>query len=244
MNLNQVTEKLHDIPLSSIIGRKVKLLRTGAGQFKGLCPFHKEKTPSFTVNDVKGFYHCFGCGAHGDIIAFEQEINNLSFVEAVEKLASEAGIQIPKTTKREEEQEKKRLSIYQVLELTARFFCESLYSSEGQEALEYLRRRGLDDATINDFRLGYAPKDISKYKTYMTVNGVEPDLLLASGMTKKSEYGSGDYYYFHDRVMFPITDYKGRVIAFSGRALDDGMPKYLNSPETEIFKKGHNIKSI
>jgi len=232
------------IPLSSVIGRKVKLQRTAPEQFKGLCPFHKEKTPSFTVNDTKGFYYCFGCHAHGDIITFEQGINGLSFAEAVEKLANEAGVPIPKSTNHDEEREKKRLNIYQVLELTAGFFSESLYSPKGTEALEYLRKRGLDDGTINDFRLGYAPKDVTEYKAYMSVHGVEPDLLLAAGLTKKSEYGGGDYYYFHDRVMFPITDYRGRVIAFSGRALDDGMPKYLNSPETEVFKKGHNLYGL
>ena len=232
------------IPLSSVIGRKVKLQRKGTGQFLGLCPFHKEKTPSFTVNDIKGFYYCFGCGAHGDVITFEEEINSLSFAEAVEKLATEAGIPIPKTTKREEEQEKKRLGIYQVLELTAKFFSESLYSPEGAEALAYLKKRGLDDATINDFRLGYAPKDLNRYKKYMAVNDVGNDLLLKAGLVKKSEYGNNDYYYFHNRVMFPITDHKGKVIAFSGRALDDGMPKYLNSPDTEIFNKGDNLYGL
>lgn len=223
------------LTLSTIIGRRVKLIRAGR-EYKACCPFHNEKTPSFTINDDKGFFHCFGCGAHGDVITFEMDIANLTFPEAVEKLAAEAGLEVPRASRQEVEQQKKRAGVLEVVEAACAFFEQQLRMPAGKEGLAYLHRRGLDDGTIARFRLGYAPR-AGALKAAMAHYGIEEDQLVEAGLLKRRDDGSV-YDYFRDRVMFPITDRRGRPIAFGGRILGDGQPKYLNSPDTPLFHKG------
>jgi len=229
-------DELHSrISISELVGKKVALTRKGMGQFWGLCPFHNEKTASFSVSEDKGFYHCFGCGAHGDIISFVQQTEGLSFPEAVEKLAAMAGLEVPKSSPAERAKEKHRATLYDVLEQACRFYQSELHSDAGKRALSYLYARGIDDASIEGFRLGFSGGGKS-LKSTLLANGVTEDQLFSTGLFKHGD--KGDYEYFKNRVMFPITDKRGRVIAFGGRVLDDSEPKYLNSPETELFHKG------
>ncbi len=244
--------------LASVVGRRVRLQRKGR-EHLGLCPFHKERTPSFTVNEEKGFYHCFGCGAHGSVFDFVMETEGLSFPEAVEKLATEAGMEVPRDTPEERERQKQRQTLYDVAEKAAGFFERQLRMPEGRRALEYLKGRGLDDAAIARFRLGFAPDSRGALKSALTRDGVPENLLLACGLVIKPEArgveGRGpdgernerereSYDRFRGRVMFPIWDARGRVIAFGGRILGDGEPKYLNSPETPLFKKGEVLYAL
>jgi DNA primase len=223
------------LTLSTVIGRTVKLIKAGR-EYKACCPFHKEKTPSFTVNDDKGFYHCFGCGAHGDVITYVMETSNMTFPEAVERLATEAGLEVPRATPEETAQAKRRASVLEVVETVCAFYEQQLRMPAGREGLAYLQRRGLDDQTIAHFRLGWAPS-AGALKAAMAHRDIDQDQLIEAGLLKKRDDGSL-YDYFRDRVMFPITDRRGRVIAFGGRILGDGQPKYLNSPDTPIFQKG------
>jgi DNA primase len=207
-----------------------------------LCPFHNEKTPSFTVNEDKGFYHCFGCGAHGDVITFEMQTHRLSFPEAVERLAAEAGLEMPVQLPEEREQAKRAASLYDVMEKACAFFEATLRGPQGHVGLDYLQRRGLDDQAISRFRLGFAPDSRSALKQALKQAGlpealaVEAGLLIAPETTERHEREPFDR--FRGRVMFPITDRRGRIIAFGGRIIGDGQPKYLNSPDTPLFHKG------
>jgi DNA primase len=223
------------LTLSTVIGRRVKLIRAGR-EFKACCPFHTEKTPSFTVNDDKGFFHCFGCGAHGDVITFEMQAANLTFPEAVEKLAGEAGLEVPRASREEVEQARRRADVLEVVEAACAFFEQQLRMPVGKPGLAYLHRRGLDDATIGRFRLGYAPP-AGALKAAMARSGIDEEQLVEAGLLKRRDDGTV-HDYFRDRVMFPITDRRGRPIAFGGRLLGDGQPKYLNSPDTPHFHKG------
>ncbi|MBE1236389.1 DNA primase [Phaeovibrio sulfidiphilus] len=232
------------LPLSKVVGRRVALVRKGR-DYMGLCPFHNEKSPSFKVDDDKGYYHCFGCGAHGDIFSFEMQIGGVSFPEAVERLAHEAGMEVPKATPRERESARKRASAREVLETACVFFERSLRMPEGRAALEYLHNRGLDDDTIRQFRLGYAPPG-GALKAFLTGQGVEEPFLVDLGLAGRPREGERGRTYdiFRDRVIFPITDNAGRPVAFGGRALGDSGPKYLNSPETEWFQKGRMLYNL
>ncbi len=238
--------------LADVIGRRVRLQRRGR-EHLGLCPFHKEKTPSFTVNEEKGFYHCFGCGAHGSVFDFVMETEGLSFPEAVEKLAGEAGLEVPRDTPAEQERQRQRQTLYDVAEKAAAFFERQLRMPEGRRALEYVKSRGLDDTAIARFRLGFAPDSRGQLKAALIKDGVPEGLLVACGLVIQppggaaSAPGEGErasYDRFRGRVMFPITDARGRVIAFGGRVLGDGEPKYLNSPETALFKKGEVLYGL
>jgi DNA primase len=225
------------ISLATHIGKRVKLTKKG-NEYSGLCPFHNEKTPSFTVSETKGFYHCFGCGAHGDVITFEMHTANVSFPEAVERLAQDAGLEIPQATPKDAEKAKMRTSLFDVLEMACQFFQKYLHRPEGQPALDYLQQqRGLTAETIAKFRLGYAPKGQTLYK-FLRRENVSETLILQAGLAMRPEDGREPFDYFRDRVMFPIADRRGRVIAFGARIMGDGKPKYLNSPETEMFHKG------
>lgn len=230
------------ISLSEVIGRTVTLTRNG-NEYKGLCPFHNEKTPSFTVVEDKGFYHCFGCGAHGDAIGFIMQTANLSFPEAVESLAAEAGLAVPKPTPEAAEQARREADLHDVLELAARFFESQLRLPEGQTARRYFENRGLTSETIDRFRLGYAPAG-NALKTALGREGVREEQLVAAGLARRAEGEERIYDYFRDRVMFPISDRRGRVIAFGGRVLDDRQPKYLNSPDTPVFHKGQVLYGL
>ncbi|CAN0456181.1 unnamed protein product, partial [Discosporangium mesarthrocarpum] len=228
------------LPVSAIVGRKVRLVRRGR-EHTGLCPFHNEKTPSFTVNDDKGFYHCFGCGVHGDVIGFAMETEGLSFPEAVEKLAAEAGLPVPQSTPEDRAREKVRATLYDVVEQACRWYEAQLRAPEGRAGLDYLRGRGYDDATIARFRLGFAPDGRGKLTAALRQNGIEQGQLVEAGLIKLPEGGGEPRDYFFNRVMFPIGDRRGRIIAFGGRILGDGQPKYLNSPDTPLFHKGRTL---
>ena len=224
-------------PLSDVIGRHVRLVRRGR-EYVGLCPFHKEKTPSFTVNEDKGFFHCFGCGANGDVISFEMRIDNLTFPEAVERLARAAGLELPVHTPQDRERAKARTSLYTVVEAAGAWFQEQLSGSAGATGREYLEHRGLDVATIAKFRLGWAPDSRNALKRALAGQGISETMLVTAGLLIAPEDGGASYDRFRGRVIFPITDRDGKVVAFGGRALGEGTPKYLNSPETPLFHKG------
>ena len=222
------------ISIADVVGQKVKLTRKGR-EYTGLCPFHNEKTPSFTVNEAKGFYHCFGCGAHGDIIKFEMDANGLSFIDAVEKLAHKVGMQLPKLNPEAKEVVEKRNTAYDIMEMAAKFFEKNLRLTDGREALDYLYARGFDDAIIAKFRLGFAPSN-NGLKAKLSSKGVSESEMAELGLLAIPE-GKRSHDFFRNRVMIPIIDKRGKVIAFGGRVMDGSQPKYLNSPETPVFNK-------
>jgi DNA primase len=227
------------LPVSQVVTRKVALKRAGR-ELKGLSPFKQEKTPSFFVNDHKGSWFDFSSGQNGDIFKFVMLTDGLSFPEAVERLAEEAGVAMPKPSAREEEYEDERTRLYAVLDASARFFEAQLASGAGLEARRYLDRRGLAAGAISRFRMGYAPGSRSALKDHLAKAGFKTADMVSAGMLIAGDDIPVSYDRFRHRVMFPITDLKGRVIAFGGRALDADTPaKYLNSPETPLFHKGH-----
>ncbi|MEK9754094.1 MAG: DNA primase [Rhodospirillaceae bacterium] len=236
------------VGIADVVGRRVKLTRKGR-EHSGLCPFHKEKTPSFTVNEEKGFYHCFGCQAHGSVFDFVMETEGLTFPEAVEKLAADAGMQVPRDSPEERERQKKRQTLLDVVEMAANLYERALRMPEGRIGLEYLKRRGLSDATIKRFRLGFAPDGRGWLKAALAREGVDETLMLGAGLVIKPDDDRGgppraSYDRFRGRVMFPIADRRGRIIAFGGRIIADGEPKYLNSPETPLFQKGTTLYGL
>jgi DNA primase len=231
------------VPLTGVVGRRVKLTRKGREQ-QGLCPFHNEKTPSFTVNEEKGFFHCFGCGAHGDAIGFEMRANHLSFTEAVEKLAAECGLEVPKATPQERQQEARRASLHDVMEAACKFFEKTLREAAGRDGLAYLRDRGLTEDTIARFRLGWAPDSREALKKALMSEATPESLLIEAGLLKKPEGDASPFDFFRGRVMFPVTDRRGRIVAFGARTLGDGQPKYLNSPDTPLFHKGSTLYGL
>lgn len=230
------------VTLSDIIGRSVKLTRKGR-EHTGLCPFHSEKTPSFTVSDDKNFFHCFGCGQHGDVITFLIENDGLSFPEAVERLAAEAGLEVPVSTPQEREREQRRAELVDVVEAACAFYERTLWGDAGRRGLEYLRGRGLTDETIRRFRLGFAPAGNS-LRTAIVSSEMPEAMLLEAGLMRRPDDGRSPYDFFRDRVIFPIRDGRGRVIAFGGRTMGDGEPKYLNSPDTPLFDKRRTLYGL
>jgi DNA primase len=224
--------------LSDVIGRSVKLRRQGR-EFVGLSPFNAEKTPSFYVNDEKGFYHDFSSGKNGDLISFLQETERLSFTEAVERLAAEAGLALPTPDPRSAELERERQSLSDWLETAAKWFEAALRRPEGAEARVYLARRGLPESEWGRFRLGFSPPGRAALKDYLIAKGGQPGELVETGLLIAPEDGGAPYDRFRDRIMFPIADARGRVVSFGGRALDpQARAKYLNGPETGLFHKG------
>ncbi|MDE1901899.1 MAG: DNA primase [Alphaproteobacteria bacterium] len=225
------------LSLSGVVGARVRLIRAGR-EFKGCCPFHNEKTPSFYVNDDKQFFHCFGCGAHGDVIGFTMRHDRLSFPEAVENLAAQAGMEMPRDTPVEREKYDSEKRLYQLLDRVTGYFEEQLFTPQGRDALAYLHKRGLPDEAIRRFRLGYAPNDGQSLLRAMAGEGYKIDELIAVGLAKKAEDRNDHYSFFRNRVMFPVGDKRGRTVAFGARVLGDGEPKYLNSPDHALFHKG------
>src|SRR4051794_21458221 len=224
------------ISLADLVGRRVRLTRRGR-EHSGLCPFHNEKTPSFCVVEDKGFFHCFGCGAHGDAIGFVMRADNLDFIEAVERLAGEAGIAVPAQTPQERDRAQRQKTLLEALAAAAAFYEAQLWGPEGVRARDYLTRRGLDAETIRRFRLGWAPGDRQALRR--ALGGDFPEALLReAGLLRVPENGGDAYDYFRGRVIFPIGDRAGRIIAFGGRTLGDDQPKYLNSPDSPLFEKG------
>ena len=231
------------LPCSEVIGRRVKLVRKGR-EFGGLCPFHNEKTPSFWVNDEKGFFHCFGCGAHGDVIGFAMRIDNLQFPEAVEKLAGEAGLEMPRYTPQERERAKRQQTLHDVVEAACAWFEKQLQSPAGKPGRDYFQGRGLGPETIQRFRLGYAPDSRDGLKKALKAAGIEEGLMLEAGLIVRPDDGRDSFDFFRGRVIFPITDRRGRVVAFGGRIMGDGQPKYLNSRDTPLFDKGRTLYAL
>ena len=231
-------------PLHGLIGRKTRLARNGR-QWKGCCPFHNEKSPSFYVYD--DHFHCFGCGAHGDAITFLMRAEGASFPEAVERLASEAGLEVPKPTPQAAAREKRALDLHGVLSLAEAAYRRRLFLPEGRAALDYLRRRGLTDETIARFGLGWSGEGRGAMAAELKPEGVEPAQLVAAGLMKPrdpDDAASGLSDMFFGRVMFPIRDRRGRTISFGGRILGDGQPKYVNGPETELFSKRRGLYGL
>jgi len=228
--------------LSAVIAPSVKLIRAGR-EWKACCPFHNEKTPSFTVNDDKGFYHCFGCGAHGDAIRFLTDNRGMQFMDAVKELAAKAGLEVPAPDPKAKERAERTSTLTDVMAEVAKWYSEQLQGIGGADAREYLKRRGIDAATQQRFGFGLAPDSLNALKRALEKLG--EDKLVETGMLiRPEESGKETYDRFRGRLMIPIRDARGRVIAFGGRILGDGEPKYLNSPDTPLFDKGRTLYNI
>ncbi|AYG96328.1 DNA primase [Brevundimonas naejangsanensis] len=229
---------------SDIIGRTVKLKRQGR-EYVGLSPFSKEKSPSFFVNDDKGFFHDFSSGKHGDVISFLQETERLSFVEAVSRLAAEAGMQLPAEDPQAAEREQKRQGLADWMDLAQKWFAANLRRNVGKAAREYLEKRGLPEDQWERFGLGYAPNDREGLKAALIQRGARPGDLVEAGLLIAPEGGGQPYDRFRDRLMFPILDARGRIVSFGGRAMNpDDRAKYLNGPETSLFHKGATLYGL
>ncbi|WP_407148360.1 DNA primase [Bradyrhizobium sp. ORS 86] len=232
------------LPVSEVVGKRVKLKKAGR-EWKGLSPFQQEKTPSFTVNDQKGFYHDFSSGRHGNIFDFVMETEGVSFPEAVERLAAMAGMAIPAATPDAARHEQRRRTLHDVMELATKFFADTLASRSGAKARGYLADRGISPATQLQFRMGYAPPDRFALKEHLGAQGISTEDMVEAGLLVAGEDKPVPFDRFRDRVMFPISDARARVIAFGGRALEKDVPaKYLNSPETTLFHKGDNLYNL
>lgn len=241
-----IDDLLARVDVVEVVGERVTLKKNGRN-FSGLCPFHQEKTPSFTVSQDKQFYHCFGCGAHGNALRFLMEYDNLRFPEAVEQLASRQGMEVPREgadDPRAQARERKRQEGVNLLELAANFFRERLRMPEAEAALAYLERRGLSGEIQGDFGIGYAPDDWEALKRHLSARGVSESVQVEYGLLVHREDSGRTYDRFRDRVMFPIRDFKGRTIAFGGRVLGDAKPKYLNSSESPVFHKGRELYGL
>ncbi len=226
------------LPVSAVVGRRVKLQKAGK-EWRGLSPFNAEKSPSFFVNDQKAFYHDFSSGKHGDIFTFVMETEGLSFPEAVERLASEAGVTLPKISREAEAEEARRKDLYDVMALAQEFFIAQMRTGAGSAARAYCDNRGLTAAVRADFGIGYAPPDRFAMRDFLASKGVESAAMIEAGLLISNAEIAVPYDRFRDRVMFPIADLKGRIIAFGGRAMaKDAQAKYLNSPDTPLFHKG------
>ncbi len=236
------------IRVSEVVGRKVKLIRRGR-EFVGLSPFTNEKSPSFTVNDDKQFWHCFSSGEHGDVIKFLEKTESLSFLEAVERLAGEAGLEMPQRDPRNIEREREAATLVDIMEMAQAFFREKLTSGAGAEARLYLERRGMKQSTIERFGLGYSPGsdrgDRVQLLKHLKAKNVTIEQMAEAGLIISGPDIVEPYDRFRNRLMFPIADARGRTIAFGGRALDaEQKAKYLNSPETPLFHKGRGLYNL
>ena len=237
------------ICLSDVVGRKVQWDLRKSNQARGdmwaPCPFHQEKTASFHVDDNKGFYYCFGCQAKGDAIGFIKEAENVNFIEAVEILASEVGLQMPEFDPKSKEKADRNKILLEIMEQSVNFFRLTLNSNQGKHALEYLKKRGLSSDAIERFEIGFAPADQTTLTQKLIDKGYDLDAIIETGMSVKSDESNRLYDRFRGRIMFPIRDSRGRCIAFGGRSLDPtARAKYLNSPETPLFDKGSNLYNL
>jgi DNA primase len=236
------------LSITDVVGRRVSWDRAKSNarrkDYWACCPFHSEKSPSFHVDENKGFYHCFGCGNHGDIIGFVMAMDNLSFIEAVERLAADAGLKMPERTPQMREAEEKRAGLIDVMEMAAVFFEKALRQSSGQVARTYLTGRNLEPGTWGTFRLGFAPNHPTALSDHLIEHGIKPDQVIEAGLSFAKDRG-GLMDRFRGRIIFPIMDGRNRVIAFGGRAMSsDAKAKYLNSPETPLFHKGQTLYNI
>src|ERR1700744_5100721 len=236
---NLLDEILRRTDLVQLVGRRVKLTRKGRVMW-GCCPFHKEKSPSFKVENERRTYKCFGCGAGGDAFKWTMETEGLSFPESVEKLAQEAGVELPKWSAEDEERELKKKSLYEIVEAACVFFEEHLRAKGSETAREYLLSRGLNGEAAKKFRLGYAPDSNSALKDHLYAKNIPLEDMVAAGLVRPQDGDRAARDFFYNRVIFPISDARGRMVAFGARALDpDAKPKYINTGETSLFSKGH-----
>ncbi|NBX03610.1 MAG: DNA primase [Alphaproteobacteria bacterium] len=233
--------------MSEVVGKRIPIKKHGR-EFQGLCPFHNEKSPSFTVNDEKNFFHCFGCGAHGDSIEFIKRYERLTYPEAIEALAREAGIPLPVVSAAESQKIEQQKTLYDVCEAAAVWFEKQLQEPSGAVAADYVSRRGLLPETLRAFRVGYAPEDRNALHQHLTKLGFPAALQAEAGLIIQPDSGGAAYDRFRGRVMFPIRSASGKVVAFGGRLLAanaaKNLPKYLNSPETPLFKKGELLFNL
>ena len=233
-----IDDLLVRVDIVDLIDSHVPLKKAGSN-YNARCPFHTEKTPSFSVNRKKQFYHCFGCGAGGNAISFLMEYSHLEFVEAIEDLAAFIGVDVPREAVDYQQKKADYSSIYSILEQVAVFYVEQLRShSQSAVVVEYLKNRGLSGEVAKDFSLGYAPDEWG-----LLSSKFDEQLLLDAGMLSRNEKGR-TYDRFRGRLMFPIRDKRKRIIGFGARVLDDSLPKYLNSPETSVFSKGKELYGL
>lgn len=241
-----IDDLLGRVDVVEVVGERVQLKKAGRN-YAGLCPFHQEKSPSFTVSADKQFYHCFGCGAHGNALRFLMEYDKLPFPEAVEQLAGRLGIEVPREgadDPRAQQREKKRKEGVNLLEVAASFYRERLKMQEGQSAQRYLQGRGLSPEVVSTYGIGYAPGGWEALKQHLSAKGIGESVQVEYGLLIHREDTGRTYDRFRDRVMFPIRDLRGRTIAFGGRVMGDEQPKYLNSPETPVFHKGRELYGL
>jgi DNA primase len=236
--LDEIRSRLDIVEL---VGQFVGLKHAGL-HWKGLCPFHTEKTPSFTVNPKRGIFHCFGCGVGGDAFGFLMRQDRLGFPEAVRALADRTGVELP--TKREPEADSKFETLRRIMALAAEFYTQSLWEPAGQKGRDYLERRGVDPEVARRFGLGYAPESWNALLGALGKQSIAEEQLVLAGLVVPRQIGSGFYDRFRGRLLFPIRDPQGRVIAFGGRALGPEEPKYLNSPETPLYVKGQTLYAL
>ncbi len=233
---NNFTDLLRErLSIMEVIGRRVPLVKKGQNYW-GCCPFHNEKTPSFSVNEDKGFFHCFGCGKHGDIISFTMESEHIDFKSAISELADMAGVPLPQIKQKSDAQIAAEESYFDIVEKAQKIYAEKLFTPEGSVALEYIRGRGFSDDMIKKYGLGYAPKNNIIAGTFANT---KQDKLIATGLVRRGEYGVYDF--FRDKLIFPIFNAKGKIVAFSGRSLDGSEPKYINTSDTELFHKRQTL---
>ena len=231
------------VTLSGVIGRTTRLTKAGH-EFKACCPFHNEKSPSFTVNDSKGFYHCFGCGAHGDVIRWMTDQRGLAFMDAIKELAAEAGMEVPAPDPRAAQAAEKQSGLHEVMKAAQDWFVNQLAGAQGTKARGYLSSRGFDAHTVARFGFGFAPEARQALKGALSQF---PDDMLEEAGLRIAVEGKDPYDRFRGRLMLPIEDARGRVIAFGGRILESGLsdaPKYLNSPDTPLFDKGRTLYNL
>ena len=233
---NSFTDELRQrLSLVDVISRRIPLVKKGQNYW-GCCPFHNEKTPSFSVSEDKGFYHCFGCGEHGDIISFVMKSENIDFKTAISELADMAGIKMPEIKHKTPEQKQAEENYIKITESAAKIYQDLLYTDTGKIALDYIKKRGFSDDMIKKYRLGYAPKNNIISSKFSNINN---DKLISTGLVRSGNYGLYDF--FRDKLMFPIFNAHNQIVAFSGRSLDGSEPKYINTSDTELFHKRQTI---
>jgi len=233
---NSFTDELRQrLSLVDVINRRVPLVKKGQNYW-GCCPFHNEKTPSFSVSEDKGFYHCFGCGEHGDIISFVMKSENVDFKTAISELADMAGIKMPEIKQKTKEQIEAEENYIQITDTAAKIYQDLLYSESGKIALEYIKKRGFSEEMIKKYRIGYAPKNNVISAKF---SNIKHDKLVATGLVRIGDYGPYDF--FRDKLMFPIFNAHNQIVAFSGRSLDGSEPKYINTTDTELFHKRQTL---
>lgn len=238
--IDQILDRLDIV---ETISEYIQLKKNGRN-FKACCPFHNEKTPSFVVSPDKQIYHCFGCGAGGNAINFVMKYESMEFPETVRKMAAKAGVELPAYKREDSEASSAAGQIYEANKLATAFYQSALRGDRGKAALEYLKKRGIEQDTLTQFRIGYSLEEWEAVKKYCAAKKVPAEILRQAGLTIQSEKGKGDYDRFRNRIMFPIFNERGYIVAFGGRVLDSSLPKYINSPETPVYSKSGTLYGL